>query len=109
SQVDAADQEIFIDDLEDIVKALPRRIEIAKENVTARLTSTIGMSYLDGDFLQAVTRLDAVISVTRNARILAIRLLVKFLLEPREDGRRHGVQHVSLREEALPITEIGRA
>src|SRR5277367_4423942 len=81
TKVYTADHQIFIDNLEDIVKALPRRIQIAKENVIARLESAVAVPHLDCDRLQAVARLDAAIGVAGDTRVLSVRLLVKFLLE----------------------------
>ena len=41
AQVDAADQQVVIDDLEDVVEALPRRIEIAQQDVLAGLQRAV--------------------------------------------------------------------
>src|SRR5450756_3155697 len=101
AEVHAPDQQTLVDDLANIVEALPRRIQVAQQNVAAGLQRALGV-VADLDLFQAVARVYADVGIAGDAAVLAV-LHVELFAEPGEDGRRHGVQHVALGEEALPV------
>src|SRR6185369_3150332 len=55
----------------------------------------------DYDLFQAVAHVYAVVGVAGDPGVFAV-LHRKLLAEPRENRRRHGVQHVALGKESLP-------
>src|SRR5215469_7315076 len=104
TQIDSADQQVLADDLKNVVEALPGRIEVVEQDIAAGLERA-GVVMLHFNFLEAVTGMNAIVSITGDPCVL-IALILKCLLKAGKDRRGHGVEHIALRKEALPILVV---
>ena len=72
SQVNAADQQVLVDHLEDVVKPCQGGVQIFEQNVFSRFERARGLG--QGDFFQAVARLDVIVGVAGDSGVVAARL-----------------------------------
>ena len=103
TEVDAADQQVLVDYLEDVVKDVPGRLGVSQQNVLTGIEGTRGL--VEVKILQRVGDVDAPVGIARHTDDSGAGA-GEFLLETGEERARKLVENVSLREKPFPISVV---
>src|SRR4029434_5840810 len=83
-EIDAADEQIFIDAFENVVELGPGNIEVTQENILARLERALALG--QRNLFKRVTRVDTSVGVAGEADV-AVTVLLECFLESGKDHR----------------------